>query len=229
MNIKVILLAFVLVGGYPIVCGNVLSREQIFTSIYNDKVWASSESLSGAGSDIATTKTLRMLLPMIVRIFNIEVLVDLGCGDFNWFKTLSLDVKNYIGVDIVKSVIESNKQKYASDNRLFFCLDAAENVIPQGDLVLCKDVLQHLSFQDCKKVIKNIKKSGAQYLLATTYLITESNTDIQTGRYGSVNLLRAPFNFPEPLLIFREMFAEDSMFVLRKSLALWEVKSLPDF
>ena len=81
------------------------------------------------------------------------VVVDLGCGDFNigqHFLTLS---ERYIGCDVVPSLIEFNKKKYISKNLSFVHLDAAKDELPEGEIVIIRQVLQHLSNSQIQEVL----------------------------------------------------------------------------
>ena len=56
---------------------------------------------------------------------------------------------NYIGLDIVKEVIEENRQQYADEGIKFDHHNAVEDKLPEtSDIVLCREVLFHLSFED---------------------------------------------------------------------------------
>ena len=123
-------------------------------------------------------------------------LVDLGCGDFFWMKEVDLPCK-YIGLDIVAEVIEENRRKYASDTRKFYQHNAVEDKLPeQSDVVLCREVLFHLSFEDGMKLIEQVTKSNARYFLATTSIQLEKNRDIRTGKFRNINLQLPPYSFP---------------------------------
>jgi hypothetical protein len=81
-------------------------------------------------------------------------------------------------VDIVDALIEDNSQKYGSDSISFYCKDLAVDRLPEADLILCRDCLVHLTYEDILKVISNFKKSGAKYLLTTTFTYREKNSDL---------------------------------------------------
>ena len=98
--------------------------------------------------------------------------------------------------------------------------------LPCVDLIICRDCVQHLTDHDVFKLFANIKRSKSRYLLLSNYPQSMENNDIDqiysTARITYRNLLRAPFNFPEPLLVIDEGF--DS-----KALTLWQIDDLPDF
>ena len=60
-----------------------------------------------------------------------------------------------MGVDIVSELIEKNKIKYSRKKNFDFkFLDLTKNKIPSADLIICRDLLFHLSL----KMEKNFEK-----------------------------------------------------------------------
>lgn len=202
-------------------------RKTVFSHIHQTNHWGNGESLSGPGSSIASTKVIRGLLPSILRILNINVLLDAGCGDLNWLHELHLPLKTYIGIDIVANLIEKNRKIYGNDTRFFFCLDVVKDPLPCVDAILCRDCLAHLSYQDITDAIKNFKETGSTYLLATDFPQMQKNdAAIKTGDFRPVNLRVAPYNFPEPLMSFVELSAEGKMKRWGKRLSVWRLDGI---
>jgi len=186
-------------------------RKNAFTWIYDKHFWCKDETtpLSGVGSTLEATETLRILLPDIIKILNIETIFDAGCGDFTWMSKTDISVKQYIGADIVESVIKENKKRYENETHQFYCADIVTDEIPKVDLILCRDCLIHMSFDAIKQTIQNFKKSGATYLLVTTYPhIKINDQDIITGHFRPINLMSYPFYFPKPVMLFEELTGE---------------------
>jgi hypothetical protein len=101
-----------------------------------------------------------------------------------------------------------------------------ENVIPKVDLIICRDMLAHLTNEQIFKVLSNFKASGAKYILATTNLMsTENGTIDKAGDWRKLNLELPPFNFPRPLALIQE----DVPFEWErgKYLALWFMQDIP--
>lgn len=194
------------------------SMQEVFTQVYEQGHWFCEETFSGPGSRLIETSVIRKELPNILKQIEVKILLDVGCGDFNWLKVTELPVKNYIGVDIVPSLIQNNK-KYENEERKFFCLNAVEDQLPRADAILCRDVLNHLSLQDIKKTIKNFKRSGSRYFIITMQAIPINNLDIAaTGLWRPLNFLYEPFNFPQPKYLIHE---GDYQASTGKSLAVW--------
>jgi hypothetical protein len=195
-----------------------------FTAVYRNRVWLNERetgSLSGLGSELARTESIRTSLPGVLRSLGTEVLVDVGCGDFTWMKELSLDCR-YIGIDIVSHLIEENTQRYGSETRTFQVLDATIAPIPAADTVLCREVLFHLSFPDSRRLIGSIERCGARHLIATTDRSVQLNAEIESGDFRRLNLMRAPYRFPEPLISLADNGVSED-----RALGVWRVADLP--
>lgn len=198
--------------------------EERFTSIYNDGIWFSNkESASGTGSTLEVTKKVREWLPEIIKELEIKTLVDMGCGDFNWMKEVKLEC-NYIGTDIVKSVIDNNILNYKKHNIDFIHHNAIEQKTPNADAVICRDVLFHLSFNDCFSVLKNIQQSSAKYLITTSFKGIDLNKDIYSGHFRKISLENEPYNFPPPIhVIFESEEFND------RYLGVWDLSKMRNF
>jgi hypothetical protein len=197
--------------------------EKIFTNIYHTNPWGCEESHSGAGSTILATMAIREAIPKFIEKYEIKSILDLPCGDFNWMRKVDLGVDRYIGGDVVKILVDENNKKYAKDGIEFRHLDLLSDALPHSDLVLCRDCLGHLSFADVQRAINNIVKSGARYLLATTFTDRTSNCYIKTGDWTPYNLRKAPFDLPEPIEIINEGCIENYPEFTDKNLALWRL------
>jgi hypothetical protein len=119
-----------------------------FTLIYHRNSGGSQESVSGSGSTIALTESIRELLPVILKKFSISSMLDVPCGDFNWMKLVDLQGISYIGGEIVKPLVSELDMKFSSDGIAFIQMDITKDDFPKSDLVLNRDCLFHLSYQD---------------------------------------------------------------------------------
>jgi SAM-dependent methyltransferase len=201
----------------------VLPRRHRFAVIYRLKWWGgrSSESASGLGSSLAATSKIREELPKLLVEVDCQRLLDLGCGDFHWMKEVALPC-DYLGVDIVPSVIAENRRRYTSPGIEFSILDATSDRIPGDvDVILCREVLFHLSFKDIWSALANIKNSNAKYLLLTQIVMKKENTDIHTGGFRHLDLTEAPFKFPKPWKT-----VQDDSIAQNRSIGVWKTEDI---
>lgn len=197
-----------------------IRSENVFQEFYETNAWGSKESVSGSGSELKATEAIRTHLPSLLNEIKARTLLDAPCGDFNWQKEIVFNLDQYIGIDIVKNIVNRNKKLYGNDKRLFQCLDLRVDPLPKVDVIFCRDCLEHLSLEMDKKVIRNFKRSGSRYLVAGTYPLTKENADIVVGGWRSLNLQRPPFNFPVAKHLISEEDVDD------KSLGLWKLNDI---
>lgn len=197
-----------------------------FTDIYKINMWHTDESVSGEGSTMEATKTVRQELPLIIEKFGITSMLDIPCGDYNWMKTVDKKC-NYIGGDIVKQIIENNQKLYTSDKVSFQHLDMTKDALPKVDMIFCKDCLQHLSYEHVAAALNNFKKSGSKYLLVSTFPRTWRNHDIYDGDYRPLNIRIKPFGLPKPIYKFRETSISEGV-SSDKYMYLYLLDSIPE-
>jgi hypothetical protein len=204
-----------------------LSLGEKFGEIFRQNIWGSPESASGVGSTVDATEAIRAGLVSVCKEFEVKSLLDAPCGDYGWMSSLQLPIESYIGLDIVAELIERNNRLYESSSVRFEVADLTKAALPTSHLILCRDCLVHLSFDNIRRVLRNFADSGARYLLTTTFPEHDANSDIVDGDWRLLNLQLAPFNFPEPLRLINERCTEIDGAYDDKSLALWRMDSLP--
>lgn len=203
---------------------NARPARHVFGKLYRHNGWGDPESVSGPGSNLEQTVTVRRVLPDLLCRLDVRTLLDVPCGDWYWMREVDLGTVAYIGGDIVRDIVEQDAAQYTGRGE-FRVLDLAVDPLPDADVLLCRDCLVHLPLRTIQKCISNIKQSGVTYLLTTTFLHVLSNEDIPIGDWRPLNLQLAPFHFPAPLEVHEEREAPDDG--AGKSLALWRVADLP--
>ncbi len=204
-------------------------RRQVFADIYRYNLWGNEESRSGNGSTLRDTESVRRQLPVIIRDFGIESVLDAPCGDYRWMSQLNLDLKLYIGADIVPQLIESNIRRYGTDNgRRFMVLDIAEDRPPTVDLIVSRHCMIHMSLSDVASCLQNFVRSGSRYLMATTIPTCVCNRDIRTGGFRELNLQIAPFFLPEPLARIHDAAIIDGRPLGDGWLYLWKLSDVAE-
>lgn len=199
---------------------NILKEK--FTYYFDNNSFGSKESISGEGSTLKQTKNLREELKKLLEKLKIKKFIDAPCGDFNWMYYLDYKFTSYIGIDIVKKLIENNKRKYEHKNQIFLCLDITYESIPTADMIFCRDVLVHLNYETSWQVIENFKRTKSKYLLLTTFDNRVQNNDLSKEEiWRTLNMEIAPFNFPKPLCYIDEKCTEVHDQFSDKKLGLW--------
>lgn len=200
-------------------------RDRVFDAIYETNYWDSTESGSGAGSELKKTEAYRRELVSAIREFGIRSMFDAPCGDLNWMPFVLAEVKiDYIGGDIAAAAISAAKARCpGADIRHF---DICRDSFPDTDLWHCRDTFFHLSFDDIRAALRQAQNADIGYLAATTHKARFlRNMDIATGGFRLLDLERAPFNFPRAIRYVRDYsFGDFPRFV-----GLWKMTDLPRF
>ena len=204
-----------------------LTLEERFARIYETNLWADAETRSGAGSSLDNTASLRAALPGLLQRLDARRLLDVPCGDFNWMSQVDLSGIDYIGGDIVDSIVDANRERYESQTREFLKMDLTRGPLPNADVILCRDCLVHFSFANIIAAFRTMKASGAQFLITTTFLDREVNKDIVDGDWQPLNLVQSPFLLPPPHSVILEDCMEEGGAYADKALAVWRVSDLP--
>lgn len=205
-----------------------------FTLIYENNVWGSTESKSGFGSTLQNTKKLRNEIGQFIINNNIQKIIDLPCGDVNWMSHEDFFHISYVGIDIVKELINENTCKFASKDRVFMELDITRETLEIGaDLILVRDLLPHLSFKDINISLRNMLSSKSRFIGFTNFPNTTENKDLQYPQntlddlsWRPLNLSISPFGFNKPYHIIQELTPCDDEPYSDKSLYIYEVEAL---
>ena len=184
------------------------------------------DSLSGSGSSLDQAAALRQRLPELPRALGVATLLDAGCGDHRWLGRTELPVELYIGVDIVPDLIARNAA-LALPGRTFRLADFTRDDLPAADLVFTRDTLVHYDFATALRALANLRRSGARWMVATTFPDRQANRDCALGGWRPLNLTLPPFGFPPPLRLIHEGCTENGGAYADKSLGLWRMEDLP--
>ena len=206
-----------------------LSLAARFERIVRTNLWGAATSVSGLGSEDAATAAIREALPGLLRRRQARSLLDAPCGDTTWIMEYVQGL-DYIGVDIVPSLIAANTDRAARGEIAgrFVLADITRDDLPSADAILCRDCLVHLSFANIDRAVAQLRASGAEWVLTTTFPEWDVNSDCEDGDWRALNLQRAPFDWPAPMEVINERCGEGDGGWRDKSLALWRLADLPD-
>ena len=204
---------------------NFVPNRGYFQDIYNQHLFGKSTSVSGPGSSLDSTKVIRDSVVELFDQYRIRTVADIPCGDFLWFRAMEVKDLKYTGFDIVPELISDLREAFPS--RQFYIHDATLDLLETYDLILCRDLLVHLTNEQALKVIDNFKKSGSTYLLATTFVNLGTNVELRVPRIGvgwrPLNLAVFPFNLGSPIRTINENSSEGRGRYQDKSLGLWKL------
>lgn len=173
--------------------------------VYEKQLWGTNGTLyySGQGSHdpYIVAPYIKAIRAFLDTFKNKMRICDLGCGDHNIGSYLTMYASSYTGVDIVPDLILHNNLKYGGDLVNFVHLDIAQDDLPQADIVILRQVLQHLSNSEILQIISKLYQY--KYLVLTEHLPNGDfipNLDIISGqgirlkKNSGVVLTTTPFN-----------------------------------
>ena len=179
----------------------------IFMEIYRQNRWGGDRGSfnSGSGSSSTHADAYARAICAFIRDHNVRRVVDLGCGDFRIGARLVGAEITYTGIDIVPDLVRANTERHGGERVRFACLDIISDPLPEGDLCLIRQVLQHLSNEQISGVLANVAKY--RYVIVTEHYpapgaLRQQNLDKPCGEDvriydGSAVYLDAPpFNRP---------------------------------
>lgn len=185
---------------------------ETFAEIYEKNVWGGErgEFYSGEGSTQKYSEKYAETIKKFVSKNNIKRIVDLGCGDFRVASKFVAGDFYYTGCDVVSSLVEHLNRHFANEKNEFRCLNIVEDELPDGDLCLIRQVLQHLSNAEIGKILRKARKY--KYVIVTEHYPHPSvafvpNLDVPHGAEirlhfdSAVYLDEPPFNLPNVRLL----------------------------
>ncbi|MFT7036965.1 MAG: mannosyltransferase OCH1-like enzyme [Cyclobacteriaceae bacterium] len=194
-----------------------MDPEAVFTKIYqNNRKLYFTNTLSIDPS----IELYKKVLKEFIKKNDIKRIFEIGCGDYQIMKSIlsSSDI-SYIGSDVVKQLIEDLSKINENRKRTFIHLDVVNgDPLPEADLCVINQVLQHLSNRQILKILKKTRRY--KYVIITEQLPinpTSINMNKVTGlgirmskhSYSGVYLSEPPFssNF-KTLLTYRNDYKD---------------------
>jgi SAM-dependent methyltransferase len=162
-----------------------------FEEIYRKNEWGYG---SGPGSLPKHNKGYIEFVENFIKDNNIKSVVDMGCGDWQFSRMIDWNGAQYKGFDIVKSVIAENKEHYSSDGVDYYLYSGKPSELPEADLLLAKDVLQHLSNKMIYSFISILDKYNFSLITNCVGFDGIVNECIEDGGFSHLDLRLPPFN-----------------------------------
>lgn len=184
--------------------------KETFRSIYLNGLWGRSSDpdrpfFSGPGSDNPRIvgEYIRAVSSFLSRLPRPPSVLDLGCGDFEVGRKLRALCSEYIACDIVPELIEHNRRRFVGANVDFRILDLIADPLPEAEIVVIRQVLQHLSNNQIISLIPKLQVRQG-FLIVTEHLPSEPNfrhnldhrneSSIRVYNRSGVVLTSPPFN-----------------------------------
>jgi SAM-dependent methyltransferase len=165
--------------------------DNIFDRIYKRGGWG--DVGSGPGSVFDVNKKYIKYLHSFIKKHKIKSIVDIGCGDWQIFSHVNLKGVKYTGYDVAKSVIDKNIKKHQASNVSFVHVPLDKRVeYARADLMIVKDVLQHLSLKKTQEILDQLSKYKYSFVI-NDFLESTVNREIDDGGYRHLDIRKSPF------------------------------------
>jgi Methyltransferase domain len=197
------------------------SNAAIFDRIYTERHWGIGSDpdvpfYSGIGSYDPSTEAYVGAVASVIKTLNVGSVIEVGCGDFAVAARYVDLCKSYVGVDVVKRLVDYNNEKFGRPNVRFRFQDAAMTRLEPADLCIIRQVLQHLSNNDIAKLIRNIQ---SPHVLITEHLPSAAKTiaynldkgsgaDIRVPKGSGVFIDKPPFNLNAKIILEHNVTSE---------------------
>ena len=197
-----------------------------FDQLYTNMGWVGDTDSAGSGTG-STMEINAHYLDYLLHLLsdntkNIRSIVDVGCGDFHFMQHVDLGVgvdhglgssreddrRSYHGYDVsavaidrAHQTLQQKKEKgYADSTKITFTVSEPNQQYEGADLIIIKDVLQHLPLVDALDITHQLSKFKYA-LVINDFNPTLTNLDIDNtsklplvpGGYRSLDIQQAPF------------------------------------
>jgi len=168
-----------------------ISMRERFEQIYSTNEW---QHGSGEGSLPEHNRGYISFVEDFLRRHQIASVVDLGCGDWQFSRYIRWGSARYRGFDIVPAVIAANTARFATAEIGFELYDGDPRHLPDGDLLIAKDVVQHWSDQAIRSLLPELDRY--KHVLITNCVNpcgVTIHSDIADGDFRYLDLRLEPF------------------------------------
>jgi len=196
-----------------------------FGTIYHTNLLGGFSSASGARADPwnpMARLAVNALSKILARFPEIQSILDVGCGDMAWMKFFleQYPTLTYVGADITSFPLAMNFRRFPKMQ--FIQTDLSNlsgiEVLPQGcDLVVAKDIFNHMTLPDAVNAVRRIVGLKPRFLLTHVHAAAD-NTGWEKRidkhlHYTRYDYNKPPFSLPYPAVDIQRI-SEEAYFVL---------------
>ena len=170
-------------------------------SIFDEKYTSATSDWGGGGSGPGSEPFYNIAYRAFLESFLVQNHVcfvdDIGCGDWSFSWYVRFHGVTYRGFDIAPSIIAANNAQFATPHISFHVMPDDKSHVPGGDLLIMKDVLQHLEDKEVFDFAERVFPKYAYCLITNSYkkLNEPRNIDIESGGFRCLDLKTSPYNF----------------------------------
>lgn len=144
---------------------------------------------SGDGSGVEYTAGYRAFLEKYMRDHDVESVLDVGCGDWQFSKLVDWGNRLYVGYEVVDQLVRRLNDENVSTLRYF--TNTMPGMMTRFDLIIIKDVMIDLPNDEITSMMLTLPKAS-HFLLVNDYA-PPPNADCARGGYRALDLTAPPF------------------------------------
>lgn len=136
-----------------------MNIEEVFTRIYRENIWGDGSPdnpRSGDGSKPSNARQYVEYVKSMIDSLGVRSVLDIGHGDWVMWRDFKFEGLQYIGIDIAIGLSEEVERIHGTSNRIFRHTSAFESGLPKVEMVISKEVLQHLTNQEVVDLLKQL-------------------------------------------------------------------------
>jgi len=170
-----------------------MDHQEIFNQVYRSNRWIFG---SGTGAVTANNRPyLRFLQDLLDGHPEIRSVLDVGCGDWQIGSQIRWGERDYLGLDCSDYILDATRARHGGGRIRFAVGNAVLDPLPPADLLILKDVLEHLSHADIATLLEKARSYPFVLIQNDIGLLVTANHDIATGGYRAVDVRQPPFAF----------------------------------
>jgi SAM-dependent methyltransferase len=163
-----------------------------FEKVYRLNEWGYG---SGSGSLPRHNVGYAKFLQEFIDEHDIRTVLDLGCGDWQFSRYIDWSAVRYVGMDLVRPVIDRNTELFSATNIEFRHFSGDMSELPEADLLISKDVLQHLSNGTIQSILPTLQRYRFNLITNCVNPRGETeNVDIEDGKMRYLDIRLPPFS-----------------------------------
>jgi hypothetical protein len=170
-------------------------------------LYANGGSVNSAASSASRTWHLIEALPILLRQYRIQTMLDVPCGDLIWMRHVDITMlHSYIGMDLIESLVYKHRQHYRGKNMAFRQANLLTvKRLPYVDMIMCRDFLYCLPTDYISQVIQKFRDSGSKLLLATTFPGADNEFTYTVGEFRWEGYMERAYDLSKPPFNMRQI------------------------
>ncbi len=105
------------------------------------------------------------------------------------------------GGNPARSVVAKRKQVLGASSRVLRQINLLYSELPKGDLFVCPEYLEWISFSEALRIWRRIFEAGYSFVSFSHHPLLEKNWDTACGDHRPLNFCRPPFSFGAPTAV----------------------------